>query len=104
MYAKLILGSNTTVSYWACYVICVSLLLETFYVVTKGRGAQRQVSMMYRLLMCDVLDMHISDMNCHYMIIKYDVCVFVWTYISSMYRTIDNNAYLNKARICLLRI
>jgi hypothetical protein len=52
-------------------------------VVKPGRGAQRQVSMMYRLLICDVLGVHISDM-CHYMIIKYNVCVFVLTYICSM--------------------
>jgi hypothetical protein len=39
------------------------LLLEAFYVVKSGRGARRQVSMMYRLLMCDVWGVHISDMN-----------------------------------------
>jgi hypothetical protein len=39
------------------------LLLEAFDVVKPVRGAQRQVSMMYGLLMCDVWDVHISDIN-----------------------------------------
>jgi hypothetical protein len=80
MYAKLILR-------FKCYNVELGMLCRLYIFVVRiflrskpSIGAQRQVSMMCGLLMCDVLDVHISDM-CHYMIIKYDVWIFVGAYM-----------------------
>jgi hypothetical protein len=54
-----------------CYSVELSMLsnlwifvVRSFYVVKPDHEAQGQVSMMYTLLICDVLGTHVSGMNC----------------------------------------
>jgi hypothetical protein len=49
---------------------------RSFYVVRPGREALGQVSIMCKLLMCDVLSAHISDMN-YVIIMRFSLGVYI---------------------------